>query len=54
VPVVAVPFSVGEDGYEDGKLVASSESHDSLGRNEECQNRTDQHRDSCYIFAHTK
>lgn len=37
--VVSVPFSVGEDGYEDGRLVASSDSHDSLERNEESQNR---------------
>lgn len=28
--VVSPPFSVGEDGYEDGKLAASSDSHDSL------------------------
>lgn len=28
--VVSAPFSVGEDGYEDGKLAASSDSHDSL------------------------
>ncbi|TNN86621.1 hypothetical protein EYF80_003089 [Liparis tanakae] len=38
VPVVSVPFSVGED--EDGRLVVtSSDSHDSLGRNEESHNR---------------
>ena len=30
VSVVSVPFSAGEDGYEDGKLAASSDSHDSL------------------------
>lgn len=39
VSVVTVPFSVGEDGYEDGTLVASSDSHDSLEVNEESQNR---------------
>ena len=30
VSVVIVPFSACEDGYEDGKLAASSDSHDSL------------------------
>lgn len=38
--VVSVPFSVGEDGYEDGRLTASPDSHDSLERNEESQNKT--------------
>lgn len=38
--VVSAPFSVGEDGYEDGKLAASSDSHDSL--EEDKQFETDQ------------
>lgn len=38
--VVTVPFSVGEEGYDDGRLAASSDSHDSLKRSEESHNRT--------------
>lgn len=38
--VVSAPFSVGEDGYEDGKLAASSDSHDSLEENKQFE--TDQ------------
>lgn len=35
VSVVSVPFSVGEDGYKDGRLVRSSDSHDSLQRSKQ-------------------
>lgn len=33
--VDTVPFSVGEEGYEEGRLTASSDSHDSLDEKEE-------------------
>lgn len=37
VCVVSLPFSVGADRYEDSRLVASSDSHDSLQRKEDSQ-----------------